>query len=83
MRKHLKAHQLRAPTKAQKAEQKKNCALSKDEQEEHDKYLVRWLIQGLQPFTVVENPYFREFINFLCSRYDIPDRHKAKGKFYL
>ena len=67
----------------QKAEKKKACALDKDEQEEYDKYLVRWLIQGLQPFTVVENPSFRAFINSLCSRYDIPDRHKAKGKFYL
>ena len=83
LRKHLKTHQLKAPTKGQKIEQKKECALDKDEQEQHDKYLVRWLIRGLQPFTVVENPSFRAFINSLCSRYDIPDRHKAKGKFYL
>ena len=83
LRKHLKTHQLKAPTKAQNLEQKNECAFDKDEQEEHDKYLVRWLIQDLQPFTVVENPFFRAFVNFLCSRYDIPNRHKAKGKFYL
>lgn len=83
LRKHLKTHQLKAPTRVQNVEQKKTSAFDKDEQEEHDKYLVQWLIQGLQPFTVVENPFFRAFVNFLCSRYDIPDRHKAKGKFYF
>ena len=82
LQKHLKIHQLKAPTKTQNVEEKKECAFDKDEQEEHDKYLVQWLIQGLQPFTVVENSFFRAFVNFLCSRYNIPNRHKAKGKFY-
>ena len=83
MQKHLKTHQLRAPTKIQNVEKKMECSFNKDEQEEHDKYLVQWLIQNLQPFTVVESPSFRALINFFCSRYEIPDRHKVKGEFYL
>jgi len=80
LRKHLKTHQLNAPTRAEKSEKKHKIPFSKREQEEHDKYLVNWLIRDLQPFTIVDDPSFREFVNFLCSRYAIPDRHKAKGK---
>ena len=80
LRKHLQAHQLKAPTRTEKSEKKINTPFSKQEQKEHDNYLVQWLIQDLQPFIVVDNPSFRAFINSLCSRYAIPDRHKAKGK---
>ena len=51
------------------------------EREEHDNHLVQWLICDLQPFTVVDNEHFRNFLNFFCPCYDIPDRHKVKGKF--
>lgn len=78
LRKHLQGHKLDAPTRTEK-KNKKSDPLSKKEQKEHDKYLVQWLIRNLQPFTVVDNPSFRDFINHLCSRYVLPGRHKAKG----
>jgi len=82
LRKHLKTHQLKAPTRTEKIEKKNEFPLSpfsKREQDQHDKYLIQWLIRDLQPFTVVDNSSFRAFVGFLCSRYSIPDRHKAKG----
>jgi hypothetical protein len=33
----------------------------------------------LQPFSVVENVYFKKMINTLDPRYRIPDRHKVKN----
>lgn len=80
LRKHLQEHQLKAPTRSERKGGKSDNPLSKKEQREYDKYLVQWLIRNLQPFTVVEDPSFREFINCLNPRYVIPDRHKAKGK---
>jgi hypothetical protein len=80
LRKHLETHQIKVLTKKEKTTKKKENRFSKQEQEEHDKYLIQWIIQDLQPFTVVDNPFFRAFIDFLCSRYTIPDRHKVKGK---
>jgi hypothetical protein len=78
LRKHLKKHQLSAPTKNQSVT-KKIEPFNDKEQKIHDKYLIDWLICDLQPFTIVENHYFRELVNFFCSRYIIPDRHKVKG----
>ena len=51
-----------------------------DEQKqmEHTKYLVQWLICDLQPFTTVDNPYFRAFVNHFSPRYTIPERHQVK-----
>ena len=46
-------------------------------------HLVQQLICDLQPFTIVDNNYFRKFVNFFCPRYVIPDRHKIKGKIHL
>lgn len=81
LRKHLTKHHLKAPTKKQKILPFKRVdPFNEHEQNEHDMYLIRWVICDLQPFTVVDNFYFRKFINFLCSRYTIPDRHRAKGK---
>ena len=79
LRKHLRSHQINVPTRTEKKDNKSENPLSKKEQKEHDKYLVQWLIRNLQPFTVVDDPSFRDFINNLCSRYVLPDRHKAKG----
>ncbi|GET60856.1 hypothetical protein RIR_jg10465.t2 [Rhizophagus irregularis DAOM 181602=DAOM 197198] len=56
----------------------KRDPFDEEQQQIHDKYLTDWLICDLQPFTVVENHYFKIFINFFCPRYIIPDRHKAK-----
>jgi hypothetical protein len=82
LRKHLESHKLKAPKKSEKSE-KVQDPFNKREQEEHDEYLIQWLIQDLQPFTVVDNPSFRDFINFLCSRYVIPNRYRAKGKIFF
>jgi dipeptidase len=84
LRKHLRSHQLNVPTRTEKKDTKEiENPLSKKEQKEHDKYLVQWLIRNLQPFTVVDNPSFRDFINHLCSRYVLPGRHKAKGNLFF
>jgi|GEM_PF-6711828 len=80
LRKHLQEHQLEAPTRAEKKGKKRVNPLGKKEQRVYNEYLVQWLIRDLQPFTVVDDPSFRAFINSLCPRYVIPDRHKAKGK---
>src|SRR5947208_15219879 len=79
LRKHLLAHQLEVPTRAEKKGKKSVDPFGKKEQKEHDEYLVQWLIRDLQPFAVVDDASFRAFINFFCPRYVIPDRHKAKG----
>ena len=64
--KHLKVHQLKVPTRRKESEKKSNLM--------NDIYLIQWLIQDLQPFTIVDSP-FRNFINFFGPRYAIPDRH--------
>jgi hypothetical protein len=79
LRKHLKIHQLQAPTKKHQVLIKKCVPFNDDEQKIHDKYLTDWLICDLQPFTVVETHHFKAFLNFFCPNYIIPDRHKAKG----
>ena len=79
LRKHLKKHQLQAPTKKHQVLIKKCVPFNDEEQKIHDKYLTDWLICDLQPFTVVETHHFKAFLNFFCPNYIIPDRHKAKG----
>src|SRR3954454_15428987 len=83
LRVHLKLHQLKAPTKKQTVSMKKKNPLEEEEQKKHDEFLIQWLISDLQPFTVVDNHHFKEFISFFCSRYVIPDRHKVKGKHII
>jgi hypothetical protein len=77
LRKHLKTHQLEAPPRKQSIVTRVN-PFDQREQQEHTKYLIRWIICDLQAFTVVDNPYFREFINYSCPRYIIPERHQVK-----
>lgn len=80
LRKHLEKHQLKVPIKKHKVIGVKNQdPFEKEQQKEHDNHLIQWLICDLQPFTIVENYYFRKFVNFFCPRYIIPDRHKVKG----
>lgn len=83
LRIHLITHQLRVPTRKQKAIVKKKNPFDEEDQNRHDEFLIQWLICDLQPFTVVENDQFQAFVNFFCSRYIIPDRHKVKGKVLL
>src|ERR1044072_7826423 len=79
LRNHLKKHQLKVPTKKQKTVvKKKEQPFDEAEREKHDNHLLQWLICDLQPFTVVDNEHFRNFLNFFCPHYDIPDRHKVK-----
>jgi hypothetical protein len=77
LRRHLKTHQLEAPPRNQDVVARTN-PFNQQEQQEHTKYLIRWLICDLQPFTTVENSYFREFINYFCPRYIVPERHQIK-----
>ncbi|GBC27415.1 zinc finger BED domain-containing protein RICESLEEPER 2-like [Rhizophagus irregularis DAOM 181602=DAOM 197198] len=77
LRKYLNKHSLSVPKKKYVVIEKRD-PFDEEEQQIHDKYLTDWLICDLQPFTVVENHYFKMFINFFCPRYIIPDRHKAK-----
>ena len=81
LRKHLIKHQLQAPPKKHAVTVKTKDPFGGEEQKKHDEYLVDWIICDLQPFTVVDNNYFRKFIGFFCPRYAIPDRHKVKSKF--
>lgn len=80
LRSHLKIHQLKAPTKKQTSTTKQKNPFNEEEQSRHDEHLIQWIICDLQPFTVVDNDHFREFLRFFCPRYTIPDRHKVKGK---
>jgi hypothetical protein len=73
IRKHLQTHQLQASTKIQKIKNNITTPYNRQEQNEHDKYLIQWLIRDLQPFTIVDNTSFRSFIKFFCPRYVIPD----------
>jgi hypothetical protein len=83
LRNHLEKHQIKIPIKKLKVNVKKKDLFDKEEQKEHDNHLVQWLICDLQPFTIVDNNYFRKFVNFFCPRYIIPDRHKIKGKIHF
>jgi hypothetical protein len=78
LRNHLKKHQLVAPSVRQRATTERRDPFGELEQNEHTKYLIQWLICDLQPFTVVDNSYFRAFINHFCPRYTIPERHQVK-----
>ena len=80
LRSHLKTHKVKAPTRKQTVVTKQKNPFDEEEQNRHDEYLIQWLICDLQPFTVVDNYYFREFLKFFCPRYIVPDRHKVKGK---
>lgn len=80
LRTHLKTHRLNAPTKKQTVTTKQKNPFDEEDQNRHDEYLIKWLICDLQPFTVVDNLHFKEFLRFFCPRYVIPDRHKVKGK---
>lgn len=77
LRKHLKTHQLEIPVRKQSTITRMN-PFNQQEQQEHTKYLIQWLICDLQPFTVVDNFYFREFVNHFCPRYIVPERHQVK-----
>ncbi|GBC01088.1 hypothetical protein RclHR1_40610001, partial [Rhizophagus clarus] len=81
LRRHLEKHQINVPTKkyTKVVENKNQDPFEKNQQEEHDNCLIQWLICDLQPFIIVENYYFKKFINFFCPRYTIPNRHKVKG----
>lgn len=78
LRKHLNEHhQLQPPSRNQRVTIRMH-PFGEKEQKEHTKYLLQWLICDLQPFTVVDNPYFRAFINHFCPRYTVPERHQVK-----
>ena len=83
LRTHLKTHQLKAPTRKQTVVTKQKNPFDEEEQNRHNEYLIQWLVCDLQPFTVVDNYYFREFLKFFCPRYILPNRHKVKGKNYI
>jgi hypothetical protein len=78
LRKHLNEHhQLQPPSRNQRGMIRID-PFGENEQKEHTKYLIQWLICDLQPFTIVDNPYFRTFINHFCPRYTVPERHQVK-----
>ena len=78
LRNHLKKHQLDAPSMKQKAITAKMNPFNELEQNEHTKYLIKWLICDSQPFNIVDNNYFKAFINHFCPRYTIPGRQQVK-----
>jgi hypothetical protein len=79
LRKHLlNSHQIQVPPKRQKTTTRMN-PFNEQEQIKHTKYLIQWIICDLQPFNVVGNKYFKEFINYFCPRYIIPTRKHVKN----
>ncbi|CAG8761587.1 27591_t:CDS:2, partial [Dentiscutata erythropus] len=78
LRAHLiSKHQLEVPTKNYNLQFSVN-PFDLQTQKEHTKYLLKWIICDLQPFTIIDNSYFWSFIKFLCPRYTIPKRHQIK-----
>ena len=61
LRKHLSRHRLSVPKKKHVLIEKRD-PFDEEQQQIHDKYLTDWLICDLQPFTVIENHYFKIFI---------------------
>jgi len=81
LRKHLKDnHQIVVPTRNTRKQTPitEVKPFNQQEQAEHTEYLIRWLICDLQPFTTVDNVYFREFIKHFCPQYTIPRRQQVK-----
>ena len=81
LHKHLKdQHQIDIPVRSVKKQRTITEIEPFDEQKqmEHTKYLVQWLICDLQPFTTVDNSYFRAFVSHFCPRYTMPERHQVK-----
>ena len=81
LRKHLKdQHQIDIPVRSVKKQRTITEIEPFDEQKqmEHTKYLVQWLICDLQPFTTVDNTYFRAFVSHFCPCYTMPERHQVK-----
>ncbi|CAG8508487.1 14691_t:CDS:1 [Cetraspora pellucida] len=48
---------------------------NREEQLEHNKYLITWIITSLQPFSVTEEKSFVEMLNKFNSRYKVPTRY--------
>jgi len=81
LRKHLKDyHQVQVPARSNRRQKTIIGVKPFDEREhaEHTTYLIQWLICDLQPFTTVDDPYFRAFVKHFCPRYIIPERHQVK-----
>ena len=83
LRTHLKTHQLKVLIRKQTVVTKQKNPFDEEEQNQHHEYLIQWLVCNLQPFNIVDDYYFREFLKFFCPRYIILDRHKVKGKYYI
>jgi hypothetical protein len=63
----------------QQEKQQEQCpSYSSDEQSHITANLIEWIIVDLQPFNVVEQAEFQQFIHSLDSRYVIPCRQTVK-----
>ncbi|CAG8801921.1 5617_t:CDS:1, partial [Racocetra fulgida] len=51
---------------------------SDNEQRKRDKKLITGIIADQQPFTIVKNQHFNEFIRLINPRYIVPTRQAAK-----
>lgn len=49
------------------------------EQQVRDKAFVDWIISDLQPFQIVENPYFVNMFKVFDPRYQVPNRQNLKS----
>ena len=61
----------------------RNSSQTRSQSEDHldslDK-LINWIIMDCQPFRVVENVFFQEFITSLDARFHVPSRHTIRNK---
>ncbi|CAG8550431.1 6021_t:CDS:2 [Cetraspora pellucida] len=82
LRRHLNSHNISAPARRQTtlpfSRIPRTDPYNEEEQKKRDKKLITWVIADQQPFTVVENQYFNDFIKFLDPRYITPTRQAAK-----
>jgi len=55
--------------------------MSGDELEARRTKLCRWIYGSATPFTVVENPHFRDFLTQLCPAFAPPTRNAVANKY--
>lgn len=56
--------------------------LTEKEKSEVTKAFVKWVVNGLQPFTICENEYFSQFVRRLNPLYQIPSRRSLKMEVF-
>ncbi|CAG8811533.1 11831_t:CDS:1, partial [Racocetra fulgida] len=79
LRRHLNKHKIMAPARRQTILRfPRTDPYSDNEQRKRNKKLITWIIADQQPFTVVENQHFNEFIHLIDPQYIVLTQQAAK-----